>query len=128
MAGATQRAGQVRQGDLRLESRHEPVCYPVRRTIYRGAGITTFKTPRPRKYGQATTLAGDYANASLYPLIETARSNGIEPYRYLVWRFARLPRAATTNDYATLLPRYMLARNRRQFAISPMLTLRGVVN
>ncbi|MFY0480933.1 integrase core domain-containing protein, partial [Achromobacter marplatensis] len=32
---------------------HEPVCYPVRRTVYCGAGITTFKTPRTQKYGQA---------------------------------------------------------------------------
>ncbi|SPK70468.1 protein of unknown function (plasmid) [Cupriavidus taiwanensis] len=30
------------------------------------------------------TVAGAKASANLYPFIETARTNGIDPYRYLV--------------------------------------------
>lgn len=52
----------------------------------------------------ADTVAGAHASANLYSLIETARANGIEPYRYLVWLFARLPHAARANHYAALLP------------------------
>lgn len=52
----------------------------------------------------ADTVAGAHASAKLYSLIETARANGIEPYRYLVWLFARLPHAVTADDYAALLP------------------------
>ncbi|WP_260435879.1 transposase domain-containing protein [Burkholderia seminalis] len=29
----------------------------------------------------------------------------VEPYRYLVWLFTRLPLAATADDYADLMPR-----------------------
>lgn len=50
-----QYAGRVREGDLRLESRHETGCYPVRRSLYCCAWITTFKTPRPQKSGRALT-------------------------------------------------------------------------
>nr|WP_244099652.1 MULTISPECIES: transposase domain-containing protein [Burkholderia cepacia complex] len=28
----------------------------------------------------------------------------VEPYRYLVWLFTRLPLAATADDYADLMP------------------------
>lgn len=52
----------------------------------------------------ADTLGGANASANLYSLIETARANGIEPYRYLVALFKRLPLATTADDYEALLP------------------------
>lgn len=44
------------------------------------------------------------ASANLYSLIETARANGVEPYRYLVALFKKLPLAQTADDYEALLP------------------------
>ncbi|WP_232444619.1 transposase domain-containing protein, partial [Burkholderia ubonensis] len=52
----------------------------------------------------ADTVAGAHASANLYSLVETCKANGIDPYRYLVWLFQRLPLAATADDYAALLP------------------------
>ncbi|WP_321894046.1 IS66 family transposase [Paraburkholderia tropica] len=52
----------------------------------------------------ADTISGAQASANLYSLVETCKANGIEPYRYLVWLFAKLPLAATVDDYAALLP------------------------
>ncbi|WP_218086328.1 MULTISPECIES: transposase domain-containing protein [Stenotrophomonas] len=60
----------------------------------------------------ADTVAGAHASANLYSLIETARANGIEPYRYLVWLFTLLPLATTADDYAALLPWNMPASSR----------------
>ncbi|EKS9800332.1 IS66 family transposase, partial [Burkholderia cepacia] len=50
------------------------------------------------------TVAGAQASANLYSLVETYKANGIEPYRYLVWLFTKLPLAATADDYAALMP------------------------
>ena len=52
----------------------------------------------------ADTVGGANASANLYSLIETARANGIEPYRYLVALFKKLPLAQTADDYEALLP------------------------
>ena len=37
-------------------------------------------------------------------MIETAKANNIEPYRYLVALFKKLPLAQTVDDYEALLP------------------------
>ena len=42
--------------------------------------------------------------ANLYSLIETAKANNIEPYRYLAALFKKLPLAQTVDDYEALLP------------------------
>jgi len=52
----------------------------------------------------ADTVAGATASANLYSLIETAKANGIEPYRYLCALFAALPQATCLEDYEALLP------------------------
>ena len=52
----------------------------------------------------ADTVGGANASANLYSLVETAKANGIEPYRYLVALFKRLPLAQTADDYEALLP------------------------
>ena len=50
------------------------------------------------------TVAGAQASANLYSLIETAKANGIEPYRYLCALFAALPKASRLEHYEALLP------------------------
>jgi transposase len=50
------------------------------------------------------TVAGAQASANLYSLIQTARANNIEPYRYLRTLFTALPHAKTVDDYEVLLP------------------------
>lgn len=50
------------------------------------------------------TVDGANASANLYTLVETAKANGLDPYRYLMWLFQRLPLAKTADDYDALLP------------------------
>lgn len=52
----------------------------------------------------ADTVGGANASANLYSLIETAKANDVEPYRYLVTLFEKLPLARTVDDYEALLP------------------------
>jgi len=44
------------------------------------------------------------ASANLYSLIETAKANGLEPYTYLRYLFAELPKAQTVEAIEALLP------------------------
>ena len=50
------------------------------------------------------TVKGAKASANLYSLIETAKLNGLEPYRYLQHVFKELPKAQTLADIELLLP------------------------
>jgi len=50
------------------------------------------------------TVKGAQASANLYSLVETAKLNGLEPYRYLLHVFKELPAAQTLNDIEQLLP------------------------
>ena len=52
----------------------------------------------------AGTPKGAQASADLYSLIETAKANGLEPYRYLRYLFEKLPFAQSGEDYQRLLP------------------------
>jgi len=52
----------------------------------------------------ADTPKGASASANLYSLIETAKANGIEPYRYLRHLFKELPAAETVEQIQALLP------------------------
>jgi len=67
------------------------------------AGIRPFVVGR-RSWLFADTVGGANASANLYSLIETARANGVEPYRYLVALFKKLPLAQTADEYEALLP------------------------
>lgn len=58
------------------------------------------------------TVDGANASANLYTLVESAKANGIDPYRYLTWLFQRLPLAKTVDDYDALLPWKMPAELR----------------
>ena len=50
------------------------------------------------------TPRGAWASATLYSIIETAKANGHEPYRYLCYLFDRLPLATTSAAIEALLP------------------------
>ena len=52
----------------------------------------------------ADTPNGARASANLYSLIETAKANGHEPYRYLRHLFTELPKASSPEAVAALLP------------------------
>lgn len=55
----------------------------------------------------AGSPAGARASANLYSLVETAKANGLEPYRYLRFLFERLPHAKTPEDYRNLTPLHL---------------------
>jgi transposase len=50
---------------------------------------------------------GARASAALFSLIETAKANELEPYRYLRYLFEKLPVAESTKDFKSLLPQYL---------------------
>jgi transposase len=52
----------------------------------------------------ADTVRGGQASANLYSLIETAKANGVEPYRYLRHVFSELPKARHLEEIERLLP------------------------
>ena len=52
----------------------------------------------------ADTVAGAQASANLYSLLQTCRVNGIDGYQYLRALLIALPKAASADDYAALLP------------------------
>ena len=52
------------------------------------------------------TANGAESSAALYSLIESAKANGKEPYKYLKQLFEKLPSAKTDEDYEKLLPYY----------------------
>ncbi len=48
---------------------------------------------------------GAHASATMFSLIETAKADGIEPYKYLRYVFEKLPAADTIDELKALLPR-----------------------
>lgn len=56
-------------------------------------------------YVLAWTKKGHYIVS--FSLIETAKANDSEPYRYLRYLFEKLPHAETNNDYLALLPYHL---------------------
>lgn len=61
----------------------------------------------------ADTVAGARASANLYSLIETAKANGIEPWRYLNHLFELLPAATTADQIEALFPQNIRAETLR---------------
>jgi transposase len=76
--------------------------YPIDNNACENA-IRPFVVGR-RNWLFADTVGGATASANLYSLIETAKANGIEPYRYLCALFTALPKASRLEDYEALLP------------------------
>ena len=52
----------------------------------------------------SNTPRGADASAVLYSLIESAKANGLEPYKYLRYLFDHLPSAETKDEQRALLP------------------------
>ena len=52
----------------------------------------------------AGTPQGAQASATIYSLIETAKANNLEPYKYLRFLFENLPFVESQEDYERLLP------------------------
>jgi len=52
---------------------------------------------------------GAYASSAIYSLIESAKANGHEPYRYFMKLFEQMPHAVTEDDYRRLLPQNLPA-------------------
>ena len=52
----------------------------------------------------SATVNGAKASANLYSLVETAKANGHEPYKYLRHVFNELPKAETVEELAAVLP------------------------
>jgi hypothetical protein len=50
------------------------------------------------------TVAGAKASANLFSLVETCKSNGIEPHAYLLELFTRLPQLRSVVDFEAMLP------------------------
>ncbi|SDU27210.1 Transposase IS66 family protein [Pseudomonas synxantha] len=50
------------------------------------------------------TSKGATASAQLYSLVETAKTNGQDPYSWLRHALERLPTASSVEDYEALLP------------------------
>lgn len=50
---------------------------------------------------------GAHGSATLYSLIETAKANGIEPYRYLRYLFTKLPLVKSKDEYGLLTPQHL---------------------
>ena len=60
--------------------------------------------------GTTGTPRSDSQLSSCVPLsalLETAKANGLEPYRYLKHVFERVPRAKSKEEYRVLLPQHM---------------------
>jgi transposase len=54
----------------------------------------------------ANTPAGATSSAVIYSIIETAKENGLDPYRYLLWIFQEAPKVKEKDDswFKTFLP------------------------
>jgi len=55
----------------------------------------------------AGSPSGANASAALYSLVETAKANNLESYRYLRFLFERLPYARTPEHYRKLTPQHL---------------------
>lgn len=54
------------------------------------------------------TPEGAQASAAFYSLIETAKANGLDPYKYLIYLFEKYPQAKSPDDIINLLPMYVI--------------------
>ena len=52
----------------------------------------------------SVTPSGAESSALFYSLIETAKANGLEPYKYLKYLFEEYPKANTGEEISNLLP------------------------
>lgn len=77
-------------------------AYPIDNNTVENA-IRPFAAGR-KNWLFSQSVAGAKASANLYSLIETAKANGLEPYRYLKQVFSGLPNATHFDEVDQLLP------------------------
>ncbi len=63
------------------------------------------------------TAEGASASAAFYSLIETAKANHLDPFRYLSHLFKHVPLASTTDEYRSLLPQHLSTKVRAQLSL-----------
>ena len=62
----------------------------------------------------ANTPGGAQGSATIYSLIETAKENGLDPYRYLLWILKEAPRLSQTDaDWASRMIPALASNNCR---------------
>jgi len=55
----------------------------------------------------SNTPRGAHASAAIYSLVESAKANNLEPYRYLRYLFTHLPEASSKDELKQLLPNHI---------------------
>jgi hypothetical protein len=68
------------------------------------------------------------ASAALYSLIETAKANGTEPCRYLMYMFTKLPFVQGRDDCRSLTPQQLDLKDFKTVFLWPMPTGGAVVS
>ena len=66
----------------------------------------------------SNSVRGVKASDNLYSLIESAKANGLEPYTFLRFLFAKLPKAETVDGIETLLPGNLKMKKSRRLGKS----------
>jgi transposase len=59
---------------------------------------------------------GAHASAALYSIIQTAKANGYEPFKYLSYIFSQIPLCQNKEDFKTLLPQYLDENEYKSFS------------
>ena len=86
----------------RLISYLDDGAYPIDNNAAENA-IRPFTVGR-RNWLLSNSQTGAKASANLYSLIQTAKTNGLNPYHYLTQIFKELPNAQNIEDIEQLLP------------------------
>ena len=90
-----------------LERYVESANYPIDNNRAENA-IRPFVIGR-KNYLFSQSIRGVRANANLYTLIETAKAHGLDPHKYLLDVFTRLPMADSVEAFEALLPQRVKA-------------------
>jgi len=59
---------------------------------------------------------GAHASAALYSIIQTAKANGFEPFKYLSYIFSQIPLCQNKEDFKALLPQHLDANEYKSFS------------
>ncbi|MEJ5360993.1 MAG: transposase, partial [Spirochaetota bacterium] len=91
----------INQWERLIAYRTHPWCRPDNNFVERI--IRHFVVGR-KNWLFANTVSGAWASALLYSLVQTAKVNNKEPYKYLCTLFTQLPDAQSDNELYSLLP------------------------
>lgn len=90
--------------EVAAHQRQKPGRKPLPAELPRVEVVHDILCGRQKNWFFSGTPEGAQASALLYSLIETAKANALEPYKYLRYLFERLPFATTVEEYSDLLP------------------------